>query len=208
MIGKRGSESTPPSNPQWFATTHWSVVLDAGDRVSPEAGAALETLCRTYWYPLYAYVRRRGHDPEAAKDLTQEFFAQLLAKRLLAGVDPAKGRFRSWLLGVMNHFLAHEWVKVRAQKRGGGRPILSLDETDPESLYRLEPAKDCAAEKLFDRRWALTVLEQASTRLRAEYQADGKDALFQRVKHFVSSDGAELSYADAAQTLGLSVSAI
>src|SRR5262245_6689070 len=136
MCQRSPSDGTLPVKPQWFTTTHWSVVLDAGDRASPQAETALETLCRTYWYPLYAYVRRRGYDAEAAKDLTQEFFAQLLAKRLLAGVDPAKGRFRSWLLGVMNHFLAHEWARVRAQKRGGGRPILSLEEADPENLYR------------------------------------------------------------------------
>src|SRR5262247_964442 len=126
----------------WFATTHWSVVLNAADSVSPEAATALETLCRSYWYPLYVYVRRRGYDPETAKDLTQEFFAQLLAKRLLHAVDPTKGKFRAWLLGVMKHFLAHEWTKTQAQKRGGGHTIFSLDEVDAENRYLLEPSQE------------------------------------------------------------------
>src|SRR5688572_24710378 len=121
---------------QWFATTHWSVVLNAADSLSPQSTNALESLCRSYWYPLYAFVRRRGYDAETARDLTQEFFLQLLSKRLLHVVDPAKGRFRSWLLGVMKHFLAHEWTKQRAQKRGGGHPEFSLDELEAENRYR------------------------------------------------------------------------
>src|SRR6185503_7777585 len=146
--------------------THWSVVLNAGDSVSPQAGAALDNLCRSYWYPLYAYVRRRGNDPDAARDLTQEFFAQLLAKRLLAGVDPTKGKFRSWLLGVMNHFLAHEWARASAQKRGGGQSAFSLDEASAEDRYRFEPIDNSTPEKIYDRRWAFTVLDQAAARLR------------------------------------------
>ena len=192
----------------WFATTHWSVVLNAGDSVSPQAGAALNDLCKSYWYPLYAYVRRRGDSPETAKDLTQEFFAQLLAKRLLAGVDPNKGRFRSWLLGVMNHFLAHEWSKVTAQKRGGGRAIFSLDETDPEDRYRLEPIDERNPEKIFERRWALTLLDRAARRLREEYTAAGKDILYTGLKDFVSTDGTAVSYDEAALLLGLSTSAV
>lgn len=199
---------TEPSREGWFTTTHWSVVLNAGDSVSPQAGAALNELCESYWYPLYAYVRRRGHSPEAAKDLTQEFFAQLLAKRLLAGVDPNKGKFRSWLLGVMNHFLAHEWAKVTAQKRGGGRAIFSLDETDPEDRYRLEPIDECNPEKIFERRWALTLLDRAARRLREEYTAAGKDNLYTGLRGFVSTDGTAVSYEEAAQRLRLSQSAV
>ena len=127
---------------QWFTTTHWSVVRAAAEVDSTRSTEALENLCSTYWYPLYAYVRRRGQDAEGAKELTQEFFARLLAKGLLAGVDPTKGRFRSWLLGVMNHFLAHEWARVRAQKRGGGQPAFSLDEMKAEERYRLEPIEE------------------------------------------------------------------
>jgi RNA polymerase sigma-70 factor (ECF subfamily) len=192
----------------WFTTTHWSIVLAAGDTQSPQAGAALDNLCRGYWYPLYAYVRRRGHDAEAARELTQEFFALLLGKRLLAGVDPTKGKFRSWLLGVMNHFLAHEWAKVRAQKRGGGQPVFSLDETDAEERYRLEPADEATPEKIFDRRWAFTVLEQAAARLRREHESAGKADLYSCLKGFVSAETAPVSYEEAARHLGLSQGAV
>ena len=201
------SPGMPCERKEWFATTHWSVVLSARDSVSPHAGAALDQLCRSYWYPLYAYVRRKGNDSEAARDLTQEFFAQLLAKRLLAGVDRNKGKFRSWLLGVMNHFLAHEWAKATAQKRGGGVPVFSLDETDAEDRYRHEPADNASPEKLFDRRWAFTLLERAAARLRDEYEATEKSAIYNALKAFVSADGTALSYEEAAQQLGLSTSA-
>ena len=191
-----------------FVTTHWSVVLAAGDDESPQAPQALEQLGRAYWYPLYVYVRRRGHPPEDAQDLTQEFFAQLLAKRLLAGVDPRKGKFRSWLLGVMNHFLAHEWARVRAQKRGGGRSLFSWDEAEAEDRYRLEPIDERSPETIFDRRWALTVLDQAAGRLREEFESAGKGQLYATLKDFVSTEGTTLNYEEAAQRLGLSESAV
>ena len=204
----RQIESDQPHTGQWFATTHWSVVLNAADSVSPHAQTALEQLCRSYWYPLYAYVRRRGYDVESAKELTQEFFAQLLAKRLLQGVDPTKGRFRSWLLGVMKHFLAHEWARAHAQKRGGGQPVFSLDELEAESRYHLEPADESNPEKIFDRRWALTVLEHAATKLRHEYETSGKADLFTTLKPFVSTEGTAVSYEECATRLALSVSAV
>ena len=200
-----GSEQ--PQTGQWFATTHWSIVLSAADSVSPEAEGALEKLCRSYWYPLYAYVRRRGYDVESAKELTQEFFAQLLAKRLLKGVDPTKGRFRSWLLGVMKHFLAHEWSRARAQKRGRGQILFSLDELEAESRYHLEPADESNPERIFDRRWALTVLEHAAAKLRQEYETVGKADLFAALKHFVSAEGPSVTYEEAAKRVGLTVSA-
>ena len=201
-------ELAQPQPGQWFATTHWSIVLSAADSVSPQAESALEQLCRSYWYPLYAYVRRRGYDVESAKELTQEFFAQLLAKKLLQGVDPTKGRFRSWLLGVMKHFLAHEWARARAQKRGGGEPVFSLDELEAESRYHLEPADESNPERIFDRRWALTVLEHAATSLRQEYETSGKADLFSALKDFVSTEGTSVTYEDCATRLGLSVSAV
>ena len=200
--------NTPEQPKGWFTTTHWSVVLAAGDSASPQAGAALDNLCRSYWYPLYAYVRRRGHDVESAKELTQEFFALLLGKCLLAGVDPTKGKFRSWLLGVMNHFLAHEWAKVRAQKRGGDQPAFSLDETSADERYQLEPADESTPEKIFDRRWAFTVLDQAAVRLRVEYEAAGKGSLYSCLKGFVSAESAPVSYEEAARHLGLSQGAV
>jgi DNA-directed RNA polymerase specialized sigma24 family protein len=200
--------STAERAGQWFATTHWSVVLAAGDGDSPQSSAALENLCRAYWYPLYAYVRRRGNEAESAKELTQEFFALLLAKGLLSGVDPTKGKFRSWLLGVMNHFLAHEWAKVRAQKRGGGQALFSLDEAQAEERYRFEPVEHVTPETIFDRRWAFTVLERSATRLREEYQSAGKAELYARLKGFVSMEGGQVSYEEAAVNLGMSGSGV
>ncbi|PYI81789.1 MAG: hypothetical protein DME26_19245, partial [Verrucomicrobia bacterium] len=125
------TQARATNSPASFATTHWSVVLTAGDLASPDAQQALERLCRAYWYPLYAYVRRKDYSVHDAQDLTQEFFARLLTKHQVASADRRKGKFRSWLLGVMNHFLAHEWEKARAQKRGGGQAIFSLEEVDP-----------------------------------------------------------------------------
>src|SRR5438552_2102651 len=122
-----------PGTTALFATTHWSVVLSAGASNSPDANQALEILCRTYWYPLYAYVRRKGYDPHAAQDLTQEFFARLLARNYLSVADRNKGTFRSFLLGALQHFLAREWTRAHAQKRGGGQTLFSLDETDAEN---------------------------------------------------------------------------
>jgi DNA-directed RNA polymerase specialized sigma24 family protein len=145
-----------------------------------------------------------GHDAESAKELTQEFFALLLSKGLLAEVDPTKGKFRSWLLGVMNHFLAHEWARVRAQKRGGGQPMFSLDETTAEERYHLEPVDESTPEKIFDRRWAFTVLDQAAARLRGEHEAAGKGDFYSTLKSFVSAEAAPVSYEEAARRLGLS----
>jgi RNA polymerase sigma factor (sigma-70 family) len=190
-----------------FATTHWSVVLSAQNETSPQANSALETLCKAYWYPIYAYVRRRGHDVAAAKDLTQEFFARLLQKQLLAGVDPTKGKFRSWLLGVINHFLAHEWAKANAQKRGAGQTLFSWDELEAEERYHLEPAEAATPERLFDRRWAFTVLEHAAARLRKEYEMVDKRPLYDCLKAYVSTDGTNLHYEEAAQQLGMTVGA-
>ncbi len=183
-------------------------MLSAGDSDSPLAREALAEFCRLYWYPLYAYVRRRGYDPFSAKDLTQEFFAQLLEKRWLAELDPAKGKCRSWLLGVMNHFLAHEWAKASAQRRGGGRFVCSLDDERAEERYQQEPVEHCTPETLFDRRWALALLQEAAGRLRKEYEAAGKRDLFEAIKGFVSLEGTTLSYQQAAKRLNLSLGAV
>ncbi len=183
-------------------------MLSAGDADSPFAREALAEFCRLYWYPLYAYVRRRGYDPFSAKDLTQEFFAQLLEKRWLAELDPTKGKCRSWLLGVMNHFLAHEWAKTKAERRGGGQFVFSLDEEGAEERYQLEPAEQCTPETLFDRRWALALLQEAAGRLRREYEAGGKVELFEGIKGFVSLDGTSMSYQQAAERLKLTSGAV
>lgn len=185
-----------------FAATRWTVVLTAGRGSSPQAGRALEELCRTYWYPLYAYVRGRGHSPHEAEDLTQEFFARLLAKDYLADVDREKGKFRSFLLASLKHFLANEWDRARAAKRGGGRPHLSLDTQMAETRYRSEPANDLIPEKLLDRQWALALLDQVLARLQAEFVADGKKKQFDELKLLLTEGKGATSYAEVAARLG------
>lgn len=157
-----------------FTTTHWSVVVTAGDATLPGAVEALEQLCRSYWYPLYAYVRRRGHSPEDAQDLTQEFFQRLLASDWIARADQAKGRFRTFLLCGLKNFLANEWQKSGRLKRGAGKVFVALDGLEAEERYQVEPAELASADKLFERRWALTLLEAVLQRLAAEQ--DGPDA--------------------------------
>jgi RNA polymerase sigma-70 factor (ECF subfamily) len=208
MMGRETAEVPGAVGQGLFATTHWSVVLAAGREESPQAAEALGKLCRTYWYPLYAYIRRRGHSPEDAQDLTQEFFARLLEKHSVAGADREKGRFRSFLLGALKHFLADEKDKAEAKKRGGGRTIISLEQACAEERFGAEPADELSPDKIFDRRWALTVLEQATTRLRAQYQGEGQAQLFDSLKSYVTGERAALSYAEAAARLGLSESAV
>jgi len=194
----------PPSQ---FLTTHWSLVLAARDRAEPGADDALASLCSIYWYPLYAFVRRRGHGAEDAHDLTQEFFARLLEKDFLAGVDRTKGKFRAFLLVACNHFLANERDRARAKKRGGGRPILSLDAGDAEGRYCAEPADALTPEKLFERRWALALLQQVMARLREEFGAKGKGPLFDRLRGFLVGEKGT-GYGQAAEELGLSEGAV
>jgi DNA-directed RNA polymerase specialized sigma24 family protein len=145
---------------EWFATTHWSMVLRAKEQESPQSGEALENLCRAYWYPLYAYIRRKGHSPHDAQDLTQEFFARLLRGNFLATIERRKGRFRTFLLASVEHFLAKEWVRANRQKRGGKKVILSLDDQSGEGRYALEPVDPVNAQRLYERRWAMTLLER------------------------------------------------
>jgi RNA polymerase sigma-70 factor (ECF subfamily) len=190
-----------------FATTHWSVVLSAGDSAIPGAREALEKLCRTYWYPLYAYVRRRGHDAHEAQDLTQEFFVRFLASHTLQSMDRNKGRFRSFLLAAMNHFLANEWKRGQTLKRGGAVTFLSRDEAIAEERYRLEPATDLTPEKIYERRWALTLLDQVLQRLREEYVSAGKGELFDHLRTFLSDAKGAMSYAEAAAKTGISEAA-
>ncbi len=201
-------ESTPTGKGSWFTTTHWTVILRARDQESPAADAALEKLCRSYWYPLYAYVRRQGHDEASAKDLTQEFFARFLGRDYLRGVQREKGRFRSFLLASLKHFLADEWDKAQAQKRGGGRTMLSLDDDSAEDRYHLEPADTTTAERLFERRWAMTLLDQARSRLREEYRRAGKSKLYDLLRVFEAGDWNVPTYAEVAADLGMTESAV
>ena len=191
------------ASPGVFATTHWSVVLAAGQRDSPQAIAALEKLCRAYWYPLYAYVRRRGSGPEDAQDGTQSFFARLLERNLLSRASPQRGRFRSFLLTALQNFLADEHDRAAAHKRGAGQPLISLDALEGEARYALEPTDDVSPDKLFERRWATTVLEQAWSRLETEYAAEGKADMFRELRRFNSAQENAPGYAEAAAKLGL-----
>ncbi len=187
-----------------FHTTHWSVVVSArGDRSG--ARVALEKLCQAYWYPLYAFVRRQGLSEHDAQDLTQEFFARLLEKDWLAGVDRERGRFRSWLLAALKHFLANEWTRNRTQKRGGGAVLFSFDELDAESRLRHEPATD-SPEQIYDRRWAMTLLEQVMARLRTEMAGAGKLGHFEALKFCLT--GEKSGYAEVGARLGMSEGAV
>ena len=171
---------------------------------SPEAAEALERLCRAYWYPLYAYVRRKGYTAHDAQDLTQEFFARLLARNSLSAADRRKGKFRSFLLGTLEHFLAKEWRRSHAEKRGGGRTLFSLNAVDAEGRYLLEPADDLTPERIFDCRWADTLLSHAMARLREECQAEGKALLFEKVEPLLTGDGAVEPYAEIGASMGMS----
>ncbi len=151
LMADPGSSDQLPPSARVFTTTHWSVVLAAGDAAAPQAEAALAELCRTYWYPLYAFVRRKGHSPHDAEDLTQEFFARLLEKKYLRLADRERGRFRSFLLKSLKHFLVNEWVRGQAQKRGGGQKVFSLDEAAAERSYRQQPGDQLAPESLYDK---------------------------------------------------------
>jgi RNA polymerase sigma-70 factor (ECF subfamily) len=187
-----------------FTTTHWSLVLAAGSRTSPKSTQALAVLCETYWYPLYAYVRRAGRNPEDAQDLTQEFFTRLLEKHYLDAVRREKGRFRSFLLASLKHFLANEWDKAQTQKRGGGRSFIRLDDATAESRYKLEPRDDASADKLYERRWALTLLDRVLARLREEHAAAGKAKQFDALKAFIGGERGAEGYAAVGAALGMS----
>lgn len=184
------------------------MVIKAGAPDTPDAHAALARLCETYWYPLYAFVRRQGWPAEDARDLTQAFFAFILSRNALGQVHPDKGRFRSFLMASMKHFLANEWDKQNRLKRGGGADTFSLDAVTAEERYRLEPLDAATPEAIFERRWAESVIAQVVERLRAVFEADGQKGRFEVLKDFLMGDPAETSYADAATRLGLSVSAV
>ena len=191
-----------------FRTTHWSVVLAAGKADSTRARGALEKLCQSYWYPLYAFVRRLGHSPHDAEDLVQAFFAQCLEKNYLGPADQAKGRFRSFLLIALKRFLANEWDKARTQKRGGGAPPASLDALTAEQRYALEPSERLSPDRLFERRWVLTLLENVLARLREEQVAGGKSAAFEVLKDLLTTRGRGVPYAELAERLSMSESAV
>ncbi len=197
-----------PNRAAVFATTHWSVVLAAGNQPSPESTAALQRLCQTYWYPLYAHARRRGCSESDAEDVTQAFLAHLLDRQSFQRVSPAKGRFRSFLLAAMNYFLSDVQDRNTSQKRGGGTITISFDAHDAEERYALEPVDGQSPDKIFERRWALTLLDQVLARLKNEFTDSGKENQFARLSgYLIENDGAG-SYAEAARDLGQTEEAI
>ncbi|MCC7013102.1 MAG: sigma-70 family RNA polymerase sigma factor [Planctomycetes bacterium] len=191
-----------------FLTTRWSVVVEAGRVGSPTSRAALSELCEVYWYPLYAYVRRRGYSTEDASDLTQAFFARLLEKNVVGVADPARGRFRAFLLGSLKNFLANEWDKLHAQKRGGGSRPLSLDFEIADEKFRREPTTKLTPEMEYERNWALAVLERALARLQGEYSKRGKAALFERLRSALVSAEDSDSRLAMAKDLGMTEGAV
>lgn len=197
------SDSGAVANEGSFATTLWSVVVAAGHGSTAAAQPALEQLCRSYWYPLYAHVRRRGYSREAAEDLTQAFFARLLTHRSLSVADPSRGRFRCFLLAGLNHFLANEWNKARAEKRGGDRNHLSFDTATGEQLYDREASRELNPEELYERAWALQFLDQVRARMRQAYAEEGKADRFEALERFLPGEESPPSYAQAAAQLGV-----
>lgn len=195
-----------PAGARQFVTTHWSVVLRAGGAGSTQSAGALAELCRAYWYPLYAFVRRQGHSPANAQDLTQEFFARLLEGDALKTADPQKGRFRSFLLALLKRMLVSEWRREHRQKRGGGAAVFSLDEQEAEDRYRFEPADAVTPETVFERRWAETVLERVLTRLEAESQ--GHALGFASLQPYLVEDKGTAPFAQTAAKLGVTEPAL
>jgi len=193
---------------QAFRTTHWSVVLLAGQEHSPQSAAALEKLCADYWYPLYSFVRRQGHPPDEAADLTQEFFCRLLASNGLASVDRRKGKFRSFLLASMKHLLANEWNRSQRQKRGGGSIHFSLDAASAEDRYQLDPADEASPERIFERRWAETLIDTVTRRLQAEFAEEGMAKRFEELKVFLLADEEPASYGEVARRLEMTEGAV
>lgn len=200
---KPRSEKTPV-----FATTEWSVILAAGNESSDQAAEALERLCASYWYPLYAYVRRRGYGPQEAQDLTQAFFAHLFERKFLDRVSREKGRFRSFLLASMNYFLSDQRDRASARKRGGGQPVYSIDAEAGEQRYRHEPLDLHSPDKAFDRRWALTLLDRVLGRLRTEFASANKGRLFQALQVYLVQGSRPRPYAEAARELDSTEDAI
>jgi DNA-directed RNA polymerase specialized sigma24 family protein len=206
QFGEAGSPAL--SGQAWFATTHWSVVLAAGQSTDMQASAALEELCRTYWYPLYAFVRRQGHSPEAAEDLTQEFFSRLVAKDYLSAVRQERGRFRWFLLCAVKRFLINERERARAAKRGGAVVHLPFDGQTAENRYRMEAADHRTPDQLFDRAWAVAVIERVHRALQEEYLLEGKAEQFKSLSIFLSGDKTGVTHAEAGAQLRMTPGAV
>ncbi|MEO5913221.1 MAG: sigma-70 family RNA polymerase sigma factor [Luteolibacter sp.] len=192
-----------PAPNDFFATTRWTIVLAAGNSGTPQSADALEALCRSYWFPLYAYVRRRGHTKEDAEDLTQAFFADLLGRRDFAKTDSERGRFRAFLLASLKNFLANEWDKSQRLKRGGSITHFPLDWQSADTQFQIADAAMRSPDEIFDREWAVALLERVIVRLRDEWTADGKADRFERMKCFLTVGKGEIPFAQAAEEQGI-----
>jgi RNA polymerase sigma factor (sigma-70 family) len=201
-------QTTTNANSPAFVTTHWSVVSAARGDDSPQAEQALEALCRAYWYPLYVFVRRQGHLPEDAEDLVQEFFVRLLQKHYLDAVEPERGRFRTFLIMALKRFMANEWDRSVAQKRGGGQELLSLDTALAENRYREGCPVEMEADLAFDRQWAVTLLDETLTRVRDEQKDWGKGGEFELFLPFLTPGSEAVSYSSVARQLGITEVAV
>ncbi len=208
MVGRETQEAPGAVGQPLFATTHWSVVLAAGQGDTPQSAAALERLCSTYWYPLSAYVRRQGYDVADAQDLTQGFFAHILSRGFLQRASPAKGKFRSFVLGALKYVLADEWAKLRAQKRGGGHVPVFLDAQTAEARYRLEPVDLMDAERLFERRWATALLGRVLERLEEEFSKSDRKPSFDQLRPFLLGEKGSVTYAEIAAASQMTAGAV
>jgi DNA-directed RNA polymerase specialized sigma24 family protein len=206
-MGNLGQDSTASGRAQ-FDNTHWSVVLLAGQSSSPICQEALENLCASYWYPLYAFLKRQGYSSADAKDLTQEFFAKSLQKNFLSSVNPARGKFRSFLLAALKNFLANEWDRAHAEKRGGKHTFVSIDEQTAEGRYRVEPTSTITPEELFDHQWALAVFDETFRKLKAEWEAAGKGAQFKELHIYLATEPVAGAYAAVGMRLQMSNEAV
>jgi RNA polymerase sigma-70 factor (ECF subfamily) len=198
----------PAGRADIFATTHWTVVLAAGRKSSPQSDRALGELCQLYWYPLYAYVRGQGRTKEDAEDLVQAFFARFLERNYLEGLRAERGRFRAFLLASLKHFLANEWDKAQRQKRGGGVVHLSLDWQSADERYHLDPPDPTSPDRIFDRAWALALLERVIARLRDECATQSRSALFEQAKGYLMVGEATIPYGEAARRLKMDEGAV
>jgi RNA polymerase sigma factor (sigma-70 family) len=207
-MDEREPRSAVKAGGRRFATTRWSQVIAAGAEQTRDSRDALARLCELYWYPLYAYVRRWGYDADQAQDLTQEFFARLLEKHYLRAADPARGRFRSFLLASLKHFLSNERDRVAAVKRGGRTTVVPLEFENAEGRYSREPPDNETPETIYERRWALTLLERTLARLRGEFDDAGKSAAFSRLEGYLTGEQETLPYAELGAALGLSEGAV
>src|SRR5215472_12368230 len=202
-----------PSNPETqegpargFHTTHWSVVLAAGEEGSEQAAAALARLCQTYWFPVYAFIRKRGHSPEQAQDLTQDFFAGFLEKNYVAKAARERGRFRVFMMSSVQNFLYNQHDRAQAQKRGGGLALLSLDYQDAEQRYQVEPVEESDPATIFEQQWAASLLETILNRMREEFSAEGRAGLFDDLQAHLWADADSIPYSLLAQKSGLTES--